>query len=280
MKKSKKSRYLSRHFSRHETDSPVLRVSGLSYRYDNGWALQDVSFESRAGERVAVVGPNGAGKSTLFKLIAGVLNPSRGKIDIYGHEPEGHICIAYVPQRSQVDWNFPVSVAEVVMMGRVSKIGLFRWPSTNDWTIVNNALAAVGMERLAKRQISELSGGQQQRVFLARALAQEAELILMDEPFTGLDLTTQVEFFGLLDNLRERNVTVVIALHDLKLAAERFDRVMLLNRRLLGIGKPDQVFEPVKLTAAYGEHLRLIKTGDSVLVLEDTCCEEGDQPHD
>ena len=165
------------------------------------------------------------------------------------------------------------------MMGRVSKVGLFRWPSKNDWKIVREALNAVSMGYFAKRQISELSGGQQQRVFLARALAQEAELILMDEPFTGLDLTTQEEFFFMLDGLRERNVTVVIAMHDLKLAAERFDQVMLLNRRLLGIGKPAAVFEPEKLAAAYGEHLRLIRTEDGLLVLEDTCCEEGGHHH-
>ena len=279
MRKPEKPSYLTRHFTRHESDSPVLRVVDLGYRYGNGWALEDVSFELKAGERVAVVGPNGAGKSTLFKLVAGVFRPTRGQIDVYGHEPGVHICIAYVPQRSQVDWSFPVSVAEVVMMGRVSKVGLFRWPSKNDWKIVRKALNAVNMENFAKRQISELSGGQQQRVFLARALAQEAELILMDEPFTGLDLTTQEEFFFMLDGLRERKVTVLIAMHDLKLAAERFDQVMLLNRRLLGIGKPDAVFEPEKLAAAYGEHLRLIRTEDGLLVLEDTCCEEGDHQH-
>jgi len=279
MRKPEKPSYLTRHFTRHESDSPVLRVVDLGYRYGNGWALEDVSFELKAGERVAVVGPNGAGKSTLFKLVAGVFRPTRGQIEVYGHEPGVHICIAYVPQRSQVDWSFPVSVAEVVMMGRVSKVGLFRWPSKNDWKIVRKALNAVNMENFAKRQISELSGGQQQRVFLARALAQEAELILMDEPFTGLDMTTQEEFFFMLDGLRERNVTVLIAMHDLKLAAERFDQVMLLNRRLLGIGKPDAVFEPEKLAAAYGEHLRLIRTEDGLLVLEDTCCEEGDHQH-
>ena len=279
MRKPEKPSYLTRHFTRHESDSPVLRVVDLGYRYGNGWALEDVSFELKAGERVAVVGPNGAGKSTLFKLVAGVFRPNRCQIDVYGHEPGVHICIAYVPQRSQVDWSFPVSVAEVVMMGRVSKVGLFRWPSKNDWKIVRKALNAVNMENFAKRQISELSGGQQQRVFLARALAQEAELILMDEPFTGLDLTTQEEFFFMLDGLRERKVTVLIAMHDLKLAAERFDQVMLLNRSLLGIGKPDAVFEPEKLAAAYGEHLRLIRTEDGLLVLEDTCCEEGDHQH-
>ena len=279
MRKPEKSNYLTRHFSPHESNSPVLRVANLGYRYGNSLALEEVSFELRAGERIAVVGPNGAGKSTLFKLIAGVISSTEGQIDVYGHEPGVHICIAYVPQRSQVDWNFPVSVAEVVMMGRVSKVGLFRFPSSSDWKTVKEALSSVNMQHLAKRQINELSGGQQQRVFLARALAQEAELILMDEPFTGLDLTSQEDLFTMLDGLGERRVTVMIALHDLKLAAERFDRVMLLNHRLLGIGKPDDVFEPEKLAAAYGEHLRLIQTKDGLLVLEDTCCEEGGHQH-
>jgi manganese/iron transport system ATP-binding protein len=279
MRKSEKTSYLTKHFSPHESNAPVLRVTSLGYRYGNGWALEDVSFELGAGERIAVVGPNGAGKSTLFKLIAGVLNPVKGQIDVYGHEPGGHICIAYVPQRSQVDWNFPVSVAEVVMMGRVSKVGLFRFPSRSDWNLVKEALASVKLQHLAKRQINELSGGQQQRVFLARALAQEAELILMDEPFTGLDVNTQEDLFTMLDGLAERQVTVMIALHDLKLAAERFDRVMLVNRRLLGFGKPEDVFEPHKLAAAYGGHLRMIQTRDGLLVLEDTCCEEGGHQH-
>lgn len=279
LRKTEKSNYLTGHFSNHEMDSSVLKVDQLGYRYGNGMALEGVSFELGTGERIAVVGPNGAGKSTLFKLIAGVIESAEGKIEVYGHQPGEHICIAYVPQRSQVDWNFPVNVSEVVMMGRVSKVGLFRFPSITDWKIVNEALKAVKMQHLAKRQISELSGGQQQRVFLARALAQEAELILLDEPFTGLDLSTQEDLFSLFDQLRERKVTVMVAMHDLKLAAERFDRVMLLNRRLLGMGKPDSVFEPQNLAEAYGEHLRLIQTGDGLIVLEDTCCEEGEHHH-
>jgi manganese/iron transport system ATP-binding protein len=187
---------------------------------------------------LAVVGPNGAGKSTLFKLIAGVLPSSSGQVTVYGSQPGGHICIAYVPQRSQVDWSFPVSVADVVMMGRVGKLGLFRRPGRKDWDYVHESLAVVGMGDLAGRQIGELSGGQQQRVFIARALAQEAELMLMDEPLTGLDVPSQQDIFEVLAALRARGVTVMIATHDLNLAAERFDRVMLLNRRLLGLGRP------------------------------------------
>ncbi len=236
----------------HQPDQPILALHGVSARYNGHYALEDLSFELIAGEQVAVVGPNGAGKSTLFRVIAGLLPASSGQVTVYGTQPGGHICIAYVPQRSQVDWRFPVNVADVVMMGRVGKLGLFRRPGKKDWELVHQSLQVVGMDDLARRQIGELSGGQQQRVFIARALAQEAELMLMDEPLTGLDLPAQQDIFEVLAALRSRKVTVMIATHDLNLAAERFDRVMLLNRRLLGLGAPDAVFTPERLVAAYG----------------------------
>ncbi|HSQ17576.1 MAG TPA: metal ABC transporter ATP-binding protein [Anaerolineales bacterium] len=271
--------YLVHRFSAHEKEKPALKISGLSYRYNSHNALDKLNFEVNLGERLAVVGPNGAGKSTLFKVVAGVIKPSQGTVSIYGHEPSGHICIAYVPQRSQVDWNFPVNVSDVVMMGRVSKMGPFRWPTRQDWKIVHQALDDVGMLAMAGNGINELSGGQQQRVFIARALAQEAELILMDEPFTGLDQTTQDDLFQILDALRQRNVTVMVALHDLKMAAERFDRVLLLNRKLVGLGSAAEVLSPERLQEAYGGHLRLVPTSEGVLVLEDTCCDEGEHLH-
>lgn len=275
----RKTNYLIRHRYPHEAGAPILRASGLTVSYESGFALQDVSFELNERERLAVVGPNGAGKSTLFKVISGVLTPTSGQVHIYGHDPEGHICIAYVPQRSQIDWNFPVSVADVVMMGRIGKIRLFRQPSAQDWDIVNHALEVVGMEGYAKRQISELSGGQQQRMFIARAFAQEAELMLMDEPLTGLDVNSQEDIFLILDELRAQNVTVLVALHDLQMAAERFDRVMLLNHRLLGLGIPDEVFTPEILLNAYGGHLHMVTTEAGTLALEDTCCDEGGHSH-
>jgi manganese/iron transport system ATP-binding protein len=272
--------YLTGRHSDHKVNTPVLRVSGLGFHYNGTYALENINFELSYGERMAVVGPNGAGKSTIFKIIAGVLRATEGEVQVFGNEPGGHICIAYIPQRSQIDWNFPVTVADVVMMGRVSKMGLFHWPSRRDWEIVHQALNTVGMAGISKRQIGELSGGQQQRVFIARALAQEAELMLMDEPLTGLDSPTQEEIFRVLDELRQRNVTLMVALHDLKIAAERFDRILLLNRRLIGLGTPDQVFEPSKLMVAYGGHLRIMQTDEGVLAVEDTCCEEGDHRHD
>jgi manganese/iron transport system ATP-binding protein len=262
----------------HRPDAPILEVSGVTVSFNGRLALDDVSFDLAQGERVAVVGPNGAGKSTLFKVIVGMVHPTRGQVHVYGHGPGGHICIAYVPQRSQVDWTFPVNVADVVMMGRVGKMGPLRWPRSQDWAYVRQCLDVVGLSDLAERQINELSGGQQQRMFIARALAQEAELMLMDEPLTGLDLTSQEDTFHILEALRERRVTVLVATHDLNQAADRFDRVMLLNRRLLGLGQAEEVFTPERLMAAYGGHLRLIDTGEGTMVLGDTCCEGEDEP--
>jgi ABC-type Mn2+/Zn2+ transport system ATPase subunit len=257
----------------HLADQPILALIDVTLRYNGKAALDSVSFELITGEQVAVVGPNGAGKSTLFKIIAGVLPPTAGQVQVYGYGPGGHICIAYVPQRSQVDWRFPVSVADVVMMGRIGKLGLFRRPSKRDWDYVHQCLQVVAMDDLAGRQIGELSGGQQQRVFIARALAQEAELMLMDEPLTGLDVKSQEDIFAILAALRQRRVTVLIATHDLNLAAERFDRVMLLNHQLLGLGRPTEIFTSEKLLAAYGGQMRLIDTSQGVLALSDTCCD-------
>ena len=266
-------------YATHQAGAPALEVSGVTVRYSGMRALDDVSFQLTRGERIAVVGPNGAGKSTLFQVIAGVLNPTRGEVRVYGHGPGGHICIAYVPQRSQVDWAFPVNVADVVMMGRIGKLGLFRWPQRIDWDYVRQCLEIVGMADLSDRQIGELSGGQQQRVFIARALAQEAELMLMDEPLTALDVPSQEGIFEVLDELRQRDVTVMVATHDLNLAAERFDRLMLLNHRLIGIGQPDQVFTREQLLQAYGGHMHLIETDDGgVMALSDTCCGQGHDP--
>ena len=205
--------------SHHQDDQPILDVHKISARYNGRFALEDVSFHLHAGERIAVVGPNGAGKSTLFKVVAGVLQPSSGEVNVYGSMPHVHVCIAYIPQRSQVDWSFPVSVADVVMMGRIAKLGPLGWPKKRDWDFVHHALEIVELNDLAKRQIGELSGGQQQRMFIARALAQEAELMLMDEPLTGLDSPSQEGILALLDELKRQNVTVMVATHDLEQAA-------------------------------------------------------------
>ncbi len=267
------------HSAPHEPGRPLLRVEHLSVEYLSGLALEDVTFEMQTGERLAVVGPNGAGKSTLFKVVAGVLRPNQGLVEVAGHEPGGHNCIAYVPQRSQVDWNFPATVADVVMMGRIAQIGYARWPTARDWQLVRQVLKTVNLEGFARRQISQLSGGQQQRMFIARALAQEAQLILMDEPLSGLDMPAQEDIFTIMDTLRGQGVTLAVALHDLEVASTRFERVMLLNRRLIGIGRPDEVFNADNLLKAYGGHLRLVPTADGLAALGDSYCDEGDHPH-
>lgn len=258
----------------HLPDAPFLQVVDLCVRYNGLPALEDLSFELHAGEQVAVVGPNGAGKSTLFKAIAGVITPTSGSVRMAGHDPGGHICIAYLPQRSEVEWSFPVTVRDVVTMGRVGKMGLLQWPSSADRDFVQNCLDLVGIPHLADRQINELSGGQQQRMFIAQALAQEAELLMMDEPLNGLDLPSQEEVFRILGQLRQRGVTVMVATHDLGLAADRFDRVMLLNNQLLGFGHPGDIFTEERLKSAYGSHLQLIETEGGLLILEDTCCDD------
>lgn len=258
----------------HRADAPVVALEHVTVRYaDSEPALVDVSLQLWPGERVAVVGPNGAGKSTLLKVVAGILPPASGYAEVYGYGAGGHICIGYVPQRTQVDWSFPVTVADVVMMGRVARMGLFRQAGRADWHLVRESLAQVGMADLASRQIGELSGGQQQRVFVARALAQEAELLLMDEPLTGLDVPSQDAIFDILDKLRSRGMTVLVSTHDLHLAAEKFDRLMLLHRRLLGLGHPSEVLTPANLRLAYGTHLMVLDGPDGVLALGDTCCD-------
>lgn len=263
------------HVSLHQEKTPALRLQKVCVRYPSTAkdALEMVSFQVERGERIAIVGPNGAGKSTLFNLIVGTLRPTAGQIQIYGHQPATHTCIGYVPQRSQIDWKFPVTVTEVVMMGRVGKMGLFRWPRKQDWDVVHHSLERVNALHLVNKQIGELSGGQQQRVFIARALAQEASLLLLDEPLTGLDAPNQEAIFTILDNLRPDGVTVLVATHDLNLAAARFDKVLLLNRQIVAYGSADTSLTAPYLLAAYGGHMHLLHTGADTLILADTCCE-------
>jgi ABC-type Mn2+/Zn2+ transport system ATPase subunit len=203
--------------------------------------------------------------------------PILGEVNIFGSRPGGHICIAYIPQRSQVDWNFPVTVADVVMMGRSAKLGPFNWPHKKDWDFVNHSLETVELSDLAARQISQLSGGQQQRMFIARALAQEAELMLMDEPLTGLDTPSQEGILKLLDRLKQQRVTVMVATHDLDQAASYFDRILLLNHRLVAFGSPAEVLHTENLLQAYGGRLKPVD-GQNILNVDD-CCDEGEHDH-
>lgn len=249
-----------------------LEVDNLSVGYGDKPILQQVSFQIAHGARVAVVGPNGAGKSTLFKALVGLLPLHRGRVLIHGLPLGDHKdCVAYIPQREEVDWRFPVTVEDVVMMGRFGTRGWFARPGRADREAVAHSLDEMGIADLATTSISDLSGGQQQRVFLARALAQEPHILLMDEPFTGVDQTTQQTTFDLLDHLRERQVTAIISTHDLNLAATRFDAVILLNKQLLAYGAPQEVLKQENLTRAFGSSLLVMENG---LLMVDECCEE------
>jgi len=260
----------------HRPDAAAISVENVSVVYGGRPALAGISFVLEAGEYLAVVGPNGAGKSTLLKALAGLLPTSSGTIAIHGHEPGGHVCIAYVPQRSEIDWRFPVAVADVVMMGRIGRIGPFRRAGTSDWDIVRRALSAVQLDGLAGRQVGELSGGQQQRMFIARALAQESDLLLFDEPLAGLDIASRDEVLALIGALRERAVTVVVALHDLAVAASAFDRVLLLHRTQIGFGSAERVFDEPLLRSAYGSCLRTIERDGRTVFIHDAGCDGGD----
>jgi manganese/iron transport system ATP-binding protein len=260
-----------RHPAAHDAHRPSVELDDVSVRYDGTVALAGVSLRLNRGDLAAIVGPNGAGKSTLFNVIAGVIRPAAGQVRIYGSGPAGHICVAYVPQRRQVDWGFPVSVHDVVMMGRIGKLGLFRWPGRRDHQVVRAALADVGMSDYAGRQIGELSGGQQQRVFLARALTQEAEVILLDEPLTGLDAPSQETMLRLVEELHGRGITILVATHDLQQAADQFPLVALLNRRLVAFGPPTAVLTTPNLLQAYGGQMHVVHTDTGDMLLADTC---------
>jgi manganese/iron transport system ATP-binding protein len=262
----------------HNATAPALELAGVTARYDGTPALDNVSFRVRRGDQVAVVGPNGAGKSTLFNVITGILKPQQGVVRIAGSGPSGHICVGYVPQRSRIDWRFPVNVADVVMMGRIGKIGMLRRPGREDRQKVQDALAQVDMLAFAHRQIGELSGGQQQRVFLARALAQEAELLLLDEPLAGLDIPSQEAILRILSQMRAAGITLLIATHDLNQAAEQFDQMVLLNRRVIAFGPPSEVLTTENLARAYGGQLHVVHTNGGDVVVTDSCCGGGEPP--
>ncbi|MCJ7566516.1 MAG: metal ABC transporter ATP-binding protein [Anaerolineales bacterium] len=267
------------HIQEHDASASPIHLRNVTLRYNGVSVLEEINAEIPRGDHIAIVGPNGAGKTTLMKLIAGLIEPTQGEINIFGHGPSGHICIAYVPQRSQVDWDFPANVAEVVMMGRIHQIGFFHWPTRADWAIVREALERVDMQAYSDHRIGELSGGQQQRVFLAQALSQGAEVVLLDEPLTGLDIPGQEAILRILDDLHQAGVTVLTATHDLNLAAKHFDQVMLLNRRLISFGPATIALSQEALIQAYGNQVHILPGADGSLILSDTCCEGEDEIH-
>jgi ABC-type Mn2+/Zn2+ transport system ATPase subunit len=249
---------------------PALLCDNVSIAYDGALALEGVSVSIARGERVGVLGPNGAGKSTLFKAVAGLLPVRGGRLLVRGKRVgEPGAAVTYVPQREEVDWDFPVTVADVVMMGRYGRLGLLRWPGRADHVAVAAALEEVGLAEYAGTRISNLSGGQQQRVFLARALAQEDDILLLDEPFTGVDAATEAALFALLERLNPRGVTVITATHDLNKAASYFERLIFLNHRLVACGTPAEVFTPGVLGATFGEQLTVVPHGHDTLMVTD-----------
>jgi ABC-type Mn2+/Zn2+ transport system ATPase subunit len=251
-------------------DSRLLGLRDVSVFYGERAALESVTLDVPAGAQVAIIGPNGAGKSTLFKALVGLVPLRSGDIVVQGRPPADHSAsIAYVPQREEVDWRFPVTVQDVVAMGRYGRGSWHSRLSAPDREIVRTSLERLGVAGLAKRPIGELSGGQQQRVFLARALAQEPSILLLDEPFTGVDMATREATFALLAELRKQAVTVLVSTHDLEMAANRFDQVILLNGRLVSVGTPGQVFTEKNLQAAFGGQM-VVVDGKSIVV--DQCC--------
>ena len=252
-----------------------LELQNINIGYGDKIVLRELSFQVPHGSRVAVVGPNGAGKSTLFKALVGLLPLQQGNIFIHGEALGLHQdCVAYVPQREEVDWRFPVTVEDVVMMGRFAQMGWLKRATSRDRDAVQKSLMQMGIADLAEQSIGHLSGGQQQRAFLARAIAQEPHILLMDEPFTGVDVTTQEATLRLLDHLQEKKVTAIVSTHDLNLASSRFDLALLLNHRLIAFGAPREVFTKENLAQAFGNSLLVMENG---MMLVDECCPPDEQ---
>ncbi len=242
----------------HSPDSP-LSIHDLTVAYHRKPVLWDVDLEVASGKLIGIVGPNGAGKSTLIKAVLDLLPRASGHVRIFGKSyKENRSRVGYVPQRESVDWDFPVSALDVVTMGRYRKIGWFRPVTRSHKNAAMESLDRVGIANLAHRQISQLSGGQQQRAFLARALVQDADLYLMDEPFAAVDAATETAIVGLLQDLRERGKTCLVVHHDLQTVREYFDEVILINMRVVAHGPTETTFTEENLRKTYGGKLTLL----------------------
>ena len=245
----------------------AVRLTDVSAGYGDRVALADVTFSVPTGSLLAVIGPNGAGKSTLLKTIAGLLRPFSGTVEVLGGPPGQEARrIAYVPQAEVVDWGFPVTVGDVVMMGRVPLIGIGRVPGSADRAAVREALETIGMAGAVDRQIGSLSGGQRRRVFLARALAARPDLDLLDEPVTGVDATTQEDLMNVLEDEARAGRTVVATTHDLACAAQRFHQAAFVNGRIVATGPANIVLDPDLLAATYGGHVIVLPAGDRTVI--------------
>ena len=236
-----------------QAHSAVLEIADLNFSYGVHSALKDIQLTIKRGERVALVGPNGAGKSTLLQLILGTLKNQSGSIRVYGNPvARCHHRVAVIPQRSAVDWGFPLNVQQVVIMGRYVHLGWLRRPTVADREIAESAMETMAITDLAQRQIGELSGGQQQRVMLARALAQDADLLLLDEPLNHVDIKTQELIFHTLEALSRIGKTSLISTHDLGVLTVHFSRAVFLDGRIIADGPVDEVMTPQTIARAYG----------------------------
>lgn len=252
----------------HEAHHLAVRLAGVTVGYDHRAALENVNLEIPAGSLVAIFGPNGGGKTTLLKVIAGLLQPWAGVVEVLGAPPGREARrIAYVTQAELVDWSFPVSVWDVAMMGRYPRLGPGRRPGRADTEAVQIALERVGMADRRRDQIGALSGGQRRRAFLARAIAASPDLYLLDEPVTGVDITTQEDLMTLLASETKLGRTAIATTHDLAAAAEHFGTVVALNRRVIAVGASSLVLDPDVLSTTYGGHLLVL--GDRAVVLDD-----------
>jgi len=240
----------------------AIEITDLTIAYKEKPVLWDVDLEFPEGNLTAIVGPNGAGKTTLLKAILGLIPPSAGQVLVFGKPlRQQRRLVGYVPQRGSVDWDFPTSALDVVMMGRYGHLGWLRRPGKAERDLAMQALQSVGMQAFAGRQISQLSGGQQQRVFLARALAQDAAIYLMDEPFQGVDAVTERAILEMMRRLRDEGKTVIVVHHDLQSVPEFFDRAVLLNVRKIASGPVSEVFTDANLRAAYGDRVTRLGAG-------------------
>jgi ABC-type Mn2+/Zn2+ transport system ATPase subunit len=254
---------------RDESATPVVELADVTTGYQRRTALSGVSLVVPPATMLAVVGPNGSGKSTLLKLLLGLIEPWSGAVRVLGGSPrEARARIGYVPQTSTGDWRFPATVGEAVMMGRYRRIGLFRRPGKADRSIVQAALEQVGMADRIGDQVGELSGGQQQRVFLARALVQEPDLLLLDEPMSGVDALTEQDVYALLGRLRDRGVSVLVTTHNLSTVPDHFNLALFLNRGVVAFGTPSEIFTEEHLKAAYGPRMALVKVGDRFFAVD------------
>ena len=245
-----------------------LSIRNLSVAYQKKVVLENISFSVPKGKLIGIIGPNGAGKSTLIKAILDLVPSISGDVSIFGGSYEkNRKSVGYVPQRESVDWDFPTDALDVVTMGRYGKLGWIKRPSQKDKEIARQCLEKVGMSEYSNRQISQLSGGQQQRVFLARALAQEAELYFMDEPFVGVDAATEKAIIALLNSLKNQGKTVLVVHHDLNTVKEYFDWVMLLNVSLVDIGPTKDIFTTEALQKTYGGKLTMLDGESSPIII-------------